>query len=394
MKLPWIALSFVALLSGCGAGGSIKCALTNVPIGLGSSDAATRGAATECAMHAEPAKIAGWVPVLTKNLGDTTVFREYESGGGLIGFGEAGLKQVNVSMPTRKAIERAAVKRENIAPLVEALVIAANQARPQHRGAALYGEPEDVVDFVIDLLCTRYQDATLRNTLTAAVQAAVPRIRNPAFWANEDFARQISNLYDGRIPYPWDGSASPQKWQSRVPDGVFPVGGAANAPRREASHGSGRGMTWGQLTMDGLPKGWVYLDCSGAPLADMKAPREAGQCNPYSGDTACAESRPLLCRHGGLNEREFKRAQADTAQAVRDKVLSLEYATTGPVTGTALYSFDAANAVCETQFGKGWRMAEHHDLERGWGAIGRDAGVVKDRRFWVAINDQSGNCWD
>ena len=57
-----------------------------------------------------------------------------------------------------------------------------------------------------------------------------------------------------------------------------------------------------------------------------------------------------------------------------------------------LTSLAAANQMCTTFFGAGWRMAEFHD---GWGwGMSAFGNVRSDTRFWVHINDQPANCWN
>lgn len=387
------ALVTLCALLACDSRSSGTCWLRDIPKSLASADPVERGAAAECVTHIAPDKAARWVPALTRLLGDTTVYRSYEYGGGLIGFGEAGTRTVNVAMPTLRAIERASPRRENIAPLIEALVAAANQVRPKMRGSALYGEPESVAYSLIELLISRYHDAGLQQTLIDTIRAATPRLRNAAFWSDADFARELSDLYDGRVPYPWNGAAAPVEPISRVPAGVFPPSQSSVFTRPRVVRGSGRGMTWGTLNVAGVPRSWTYLACDGAPVEPMTHPRLPGACDPYTGDTLCTVALPVLCRHALLLEQQAKVVKSADA-ALRDRIIALEYSSTSPIAGTALRAQQAGDAACEAQMGSGWRMAEHHDIDSGWGAIGKAGRLTKNSRYWVAINDQSGNCWD
>ena len=65
---------------------------------------------------------------------------------------------------------------------------------------------------------------------------------------------------------------------------------------------------------------------------------------------------------------------------------------TCPVSGDALKGIADANDICEFQFGSGYKMAEHHDGNGGWGwyAYGN---IDDSSRFWVTINDQPSSCW-
>lgn len=387
-RLLVVALA-VAALPGCGLSARVGCTLTDIPAGLASSDGVTRGKAAECAMNAAPDRIAPLVPALTRLLGDKTIYREYDSSGGLIGFGEAGRKSVIVAMPAMRAVERASPSTRNVSPLVDALVKAANQARPQRRGSSLYGDPESVASSLIVLLSTRYHEAGLRDEVADKIQAATLRIRNVAFWSDQDFNREISDLHDGRTPYPWDGSPAPSQPVSRAPTDVFP----GTSATRPTPRGSGRGMTWGVLAGTGLAKGWIQVGCDGQPGDTMSHPRDGTNCDPYTGDMACAIALPVLCRLSiPLSEQQAARAETDPA--LRDRVLTLQYRTSTAIAGTSLESSTSGDELCTSQFGEGWRMAEHHDNDKGWGAIGRDAGVAGLTRFWVAINDQPGNCWN
>ena len=89
--------------------------------------------------------------------------------------------------------------------------------------------------------------------------------------------------------------------------------------------------------------------------------------------------------------------------------------------GSLLTSLAAADQQCISHFGTGWRTAEWHDgryvVGMGtaafygdtsnspwpWIAGGQGSGghaffaygnVRTDKRFWVHINDQPGNCWN
>jgi hypothetical protein len=218
------ALLGLPLLAGCGLPERIGCLFVDLPAGLAAASAAERGAAAECAMHADPDALVPLVPALVPLLTDQAVIRRYASGGGLIGFGEAGPRTVIVAMPALRAVERATPARENIAPLVDGLVAAANRTRPQGRGSALHGEPESAALNLIGILSTAYHRAGLRDEVASAVRSRVAGIRNAAFWADADFNREVSDLYDGRTPYPWDGSLLPQaRPESRAPPGVLPA---------------------------------------------------------------------------------------------------------------------------------------------------------------------------
>ncbi len=146
------------------------------------------------------------------------------------------------------------------------------------------------------------------------------------------------------------------------------------------------GMTWGSGAHVSSDPDITYVGCHGLPLA------EGRHCDPYHGDTACSQLRPVLCIQvdgrappPGQDHRSFQSGWAygriDAAPRVR---------------GDRFASRAAADAYCAASFGAGWRMAEHHDGhhgEGGWGLVA-NGHIDGSTRLWVAINDQPANCWD
>jgi hypothetical protein len=182
---------------------------------------------------------------------------------------------------------------------------------------------------------------------------------------------------------------------------------AATAPAIAAG---GLGLTWGKYLHDpslGIDRVGIF-----------------GTGNPYVGDTSCTVKLPVLCLNvdgsprpnyaipatGGGGPPEFYSGWVEG-----------HIATTKPVKGTLLTSPAAGDQQCVVSFGTGWRMAEWHD---GKYVLGMDAtnfygntsnssstwasgvavsggttffafgNVRTDKRFWVNINDQPGNCWN
>lgn len=124
----------------------------------------------------------------------------------------------------------------------------------------------------------------------------------------------------------------------------------------------------------------------------------SNSCNPYTGDTDCKLSRPLLCiRKDGSASNGFVGSFYNGWAAGNIGI-------THPTPGTSLTSLAVANSYCVKEFGAGWQMAEHHDGGGGWAwtAYGnlndvftatRPSHKLTDR-FWVYVNDQpQGNCW-
>jgi hypothetical protein len=182
---------------------------------------------------------------------------------------------------------------------------------------------------------------------------------------------------------------------------------AATVPALAAG---GLGLTWGKYFHDaslGVDRVGIY-----------------GPGNPYVGDTSCSVKLPVLCVNvdgsarpnyaipaaGGSGPAEFYSGWVEG-----------HIATTAPVKGTVLTSAAAGDQRCVANFGPGWRMAEWHD---GQYVLGMDAthfygdtsnsfspwnsgvkshggttffaygNVNPNKRYWVHINDQPGNCWN
>lgn len=127
-------------------------------------------------------------------------------------------------------------------------------------------------------------------------------------------------------------------------------------------------------------------------------------CDPYEGDTLCTEARPILCLR--VDDSANCGEPSDFYDGWTSGTMAL---TPRLVFGTELTSALAADAICANEVGPGFRMAEHHDGNGGWGW--RAKGLIdppatpasthprfdtpnQPNRFWVRINDQPGNCWD
>ena len=159
------------------------------------------------------------------------------------------------------------------------------------------------------------------------------------------------------------------------------------------------GLTWGFMTKptempEGMSEDMVLSGCHGEPKQGLDLPH-SGSCNPYKGDTSCRVSLPVLCikrwrsaaDSGGVGE------QITLATGIDERVKS-EIASTRLVVGFALDSLADANALCEKEWGAGWRMASFHD--GGWEGVvaKKGARLYMSQRHWVNIEDQKGNCWD
>lgn len=185
-----------------------------------------------------------------------------------------------------------------------------------------------------------------------------------------------------------------------------------------------KGMTWGvEGHRSGL--GVDMVSCFGQP---------EGQCDPYEGDTSCAEARPILCVNIDNSPRPNYRIPP-SGGTFPDYFyrgwLGGHMATTLPVVGNTLTKPGPGNEpgnpnhICRQSFGEGWRMAEFHDgryvenmgrdvaygnayhwhstspwpekrsdtLIGGWAFIGYGH-VRNDMRSWVRVIGEPGNCWN
>lgn len=164
----------------------------------------------------------------------------------------------------------------------------------------------------------------------------------------------------------------------------------------------GFGMTWGNNTNASTGDGIVFVTCHGQP----RTATATGSCNPYTGDTVCSAPLPLLCLM--VDERSRPAGLIVPASGAAAAMPSGFYAgwaaglvaATAPIVGFDLESVEAADAVCRTHFGSGWRMAEFHDGridddgQRGGWAWYANGTLDLSTRYWVRINDTAGNCWD
>ncbi len=154
-------------------------------------------------------------------------------------------------------------------------------------------------------------------------------------------------------------------------------------------------MTWAMLNTAQSSASNVY----GRPGADATT-------EPYQGDTWTNNKLPILCI-----------SKTPLLPSPSTSVIGAPYQTPGgawratwsggmiavtsPVKGTSLTSRAKADALCASQFGAGYRMAEHHDgdptLWSGWDfwgkVYGANLGPFSGKRYWVAINDTAANPW-
>jgi len=142
-----------------------------------------------------------------------------------------------------------------------------------------------------------------------------------------------------------------------------------------------KGVTWGKVSHDDI-LGVDYVNCKG--------------CNPYLGETSCSNKLPILCLKKENLPNPGAYVPTESPGVMHPQYY---YGWTGgnieltcPIIGNALKGIADANDICEFQFGPGYKMAEHHDGNGGWGwyAYGN---IDDSSRFWVNVNDQPSNCW-
>ncbi|MFI1968322.1 hypothetical protein BLA24_13325 [Streptomyces cinnamoneus] len=157
----------------------------------------------------------------------------------------------------------------------------------------------------------------------------------------------------------------------------------APSPAHAAPPATHPGMTWAKMA-DG-PDGTVQVGGPGGSPS-----------NPYQGDTPASAVLPVLCLKvdgspvpDGITPGFYTGWAQGTVAASR------------PVRGSRLNSRNAADSVCQAEFGAGWRMAEFHDghygpdlaWTGGW-TFWAYGSVPAGTRMWTAINDQRANPWD
>jgi len=163
---------------------------------------------------------------------------------------------------------------------------------------------------------------------------------------------------------------------------------AAPSPAADSARPIGRGLSFALADPSTVPARVAHLSCHGEP-APIDHPHR-GSCNPYEGDTSCRTVLPIACyRASGAA------APPNLEQDFYKGWTNGELGATQPIMGAILKSEADASARCEAELGAGWRMAEFHDGNGGWGLQGeRQRGLRGGTRYWVRINDQRGNCWN
>jgi hypothetical protein len=384
------------LLAACDLRREVRCGVTDIPTDLKSGDARKRGDAADCARSLAPEQAASMVPALLQLLTDRTVYGKVYHGGGIIGFGEAGERELIVGMAAAYAIRQAKPTEANIAPMVAKLIQSANQM-PKAEYSGLWGEPSTAVGEIIQLFENEFVKTGLRDQVATTLAPRAGEITNANVWAWPDFVKQLSGATQGKSPLV-------EAQVVRLASIAANAAAIANAPAplpplRELRQGAPsiaetprttrRGMTW-SLQGAQTVEGWAAVGCHGEPKEPM-IETHSGGCNPYQGDTVCSAVLPILCvRKAEANAPAPSREE----RARLDGAIDARVALTKALSGTRLSTRDAGTAICISELGADWRMAQHHD-GNSWrfAARAQNRGAFSGKRFWVAINDQQGNCW-
>ena len=122
--------------------------------------------------------------------------------------------------------------------------------------------------------------------------------------------------------------------------------------------------------------------------------------NPYEGDTAPGTSLPILCLFFDASPYPTWFIAAYGYGEYNAGWARGWVAATPPVPCTQLTSRAAADSICASNLGPGWRMAEHHDPwfgnppMRGQWNMWAFGSIPVGTRVWTAIDDQYANPWD
>jgi hypothetical protein len=161
------------------------------------------------------------------------------------------------------------------------------------------------------------------------------------------------------------------------------------------------GLTFSMAPLDDQdPKDVASLTCDVTGDQTLERPYKDA-CNPSVGDTSCRMVLPVLCIKPGGYARPAPLSGSGWSRG--------ELAASQAVMGATLDSEVRATAMCEREFGAGWRMAtfadggnymddtnyDHQARGDEWGLQGKlGGGLGGTGRYWVHSPGQSANCWD
>ena len=132
----------------------------------------------------------------------------------------------------------------------------------------------------------------------------------------------------------------------------------------------------------------AYLGCDYLEAMQRKQPYK---CDPYTGDTSCEESLPVLCFK--KNDKLIKpERHADHDFKYVNSWSGGEVKASKRIKGEKLTSASAADNICKGEFGTEWSMAKFSPFQ--WRGILAKGDLKADTRYWVNIQYQKTNCWD
>lgn len=140
------------------------------------------------------------------------------------------------------------------------------------------------------------------------------------------------------------------------------------------------------------------VDDSGAGITLLGCHHERQdlpQCDPLRGNARCDAHLPLLCfSDSNLPAPSIPESAFPWTQALDFFWSGGQIAAIPDVRGDGLGTVSEANALCETEFGAGWRVASYHESARSnnFAAYGQLA--EPHRLHWLDIKDQPyATCW-
>lgn len=169
-----------------------------------------------------------------------------------------------------------------------------------------------------------------------------------------------------------------------------------DAARRDTGAGGyltqRHGMTFGLRALAGNT---VSASCLALP-APQDRPRDGG-CDAERGDTACSRALPVLC----IKTPERRPRTPVVVDANSGRITAppasegLLLGASPALRGDSLASQQSGTHACERALGSGWRMVSYQDSTSWTTAPHRhDSLAQATGRFWVAVGDAPGNCWN
>ena len=142
------------------------------------------------------------------------------------------------------------------------------------------------------------------------------------------------------------------------------------------------GVTFAENRFKRLGPELSWLSCGG----DLSQ----SQCNPRTGDQSCSLPSPVACYRDGTRVAPQDLWQKGIAPT---SFVAGEVRMSAPVRGDSFAHLGDANAFCQAQFGRQWRVLSYH--EGGGGAVASFSRIAPLSRGLVNIRDQQyANCWD